>query len=43
MKGGTGAVVLIMLGVLGLYLIWKTDIIKRIVGGAADVETVRPE
>jgi len=34
MKGGTGGVVLIMLGVLGLYLVWKTEIVDRVIGGS---------
>lgn len=30
-------VLLIMLAVLGLYLVWKTDAVSRIVGGATQV------
>lgn len=33
MNNASGGVVLIMLGVLGLYIIWKTEIVDRIVGG----------
>lgn len=35
----SGGVILIMLGVLTLYLIWKTDVVARIVGGAGSIQT----
>lgn len=31
----TSGVAIIMVAVLGVYLVWKTDVIDRIVGGAA--------
>lgn len=34
----TSGVVLIMLAVLALYMIWKTDVVDRIVSGAGSVQ-----
>ena len=31
-------IILIMLAVLGLYLVWKTDVVDRIVGGAGSIQ-----
>lgn len=42
MNNATGGVVLIMLGVLGLYLIWKTEVVDRIVGGSRGLLEPQP-
>ena len=33
-QNATGGIVLIMLGVLALYLVWKTEVVDRVIGGS---------